>query len=230
MRADKAAVFNPAQTAHHPSLTPSKDPPRARTALLETPPVDLARLPLLVAQRDLGGPTAPGAEPRTVCHHPAQQSTLVRGELADRFVAQHRFTTFTDDVLHATVTYACDYRQRVGLPWNEFPVEAFIGVALPSELYGFDRLRKQIVRALPFFFGWLFRRGELTHAASTRMRAEARGVYKAALIRTRALPGAPSTSASLPTAPPESWSKAHLTPPSFATAETMPGRGRITRE
>ena len=165
------------------------------------------------------------AEPRTVCLSVAPQAQLARSELAEAFVAQHAFTSQPPDVLHATVTYACDFRFRLGVSWSEFPAETFVAVALPSELYGFDGFRKQIVRTLPFFFAWLSRRGDLDAADARRLGQEARGVFKSSLVKTLAVPSAPGPARpEAHPAPRESWSRAHLTPPPFATAETLPAR------
>lgn len=120
------------------------------------------------------------SEPPTVCALPSVLSSD-RSSRADAFVQAHAFVDVPEDALHAVAVFAIEYTERLGLgSWSDFPVEAFAGVHLPGELYGFDGLRAAATRALPFFFGWLGRLGELSAPEAAALAKRARDIHQGA--------------------------------------------------
>jgi hypothetical protein len=117
------------------------------------------------------------AEPPTVCALPLVLASD-RSSRADAFAQAHAFVDIPADALHATAVFTIEYFERLRLgAWADFPVEAFAGVHLPGELYGFDVLRAGVVRALPFFFGWLARLGAVSGAEAVALAKRARDVH-----------------------------------------------------
>lgn len=114
-----------------------------------------------------------------------------RSSRADAFVQAHAFADVPEDALHAVAVFTIEYFERLRLgAWADFPVEAFLGVHLPGELYGFDALRAGAARALPFFFGWLARTGALSPVEAVALSQRAREVHRGAYRATSAA-GAP---------------------------------------
>lgn len=120
------------------------------------------------------------SEPPTVCALPSVLASD-RSSRADAFVQAHAFVDVPEDALHAVAVFAIEYFERLGLSaWSDFPVEAFAGVHLPGELYGFDSLRVAATRALPFFFAWLPRLGVLTGVEAAALSKRARDIHQGA--------------------------------------------------
>ena len=125
-------------------------------------------------------------EPPTVCALPLVLASD-RSSRADAFVHVHAFVDIPADALHATAVFTIEYFERLRLSaWADFPVEAFAGVHLPGELYGFDVLRAGVVRALPFFFAWLTRVGALSAVEAVALAKRAREVHLGAYRATSA--------------------------------------------
>ena len=125
----------------------------------------------------------------------AKASALLsdRSTRAEAFLRAHSFVDASDDALHAAAVFTTEYYERLELrEWSCFPVEAFVGVHLPGELYGFDALRAGAIRALPFFFLWLARTGELSAVEAAALAKRAKevhaGAYHVTHPRPRQLP------------------------------------------
>lgn len=128
--------------------------------------------------------THPVSEPPTQCALPSVLASD-RSTRADAFVRCHGFADIPEDALHAAAVFTIEYFERLRLAsWVDFPVEAFAGVHLPGELYGFDALRASVVRALPFFFAWLARVGALSAAEAAALAKRAREVHLGAYRAT----------------------------------------------
>lgn len=126
-----------------------------------------------------------------------------RSSRADAFVLAHAFVDVPEDALHAVAVFAIEYFERLGLSaWSDFPVEAFAGVHLPGELYGFDGLRAAATRALPFFFAWLGRVGDLSAVEAAALAKRAREIHQGAYRPTAGVGGVGSPAALLPSAVP----------------------------
>lgn len=129
----------------------------------------------------------PTAEPPTLCALPVVLAPD-RSSRADAFVRTHAFVDIPDDALHATAVFTIEYFERLCLSaWADFPVEAFAGVHLPGELYGFDALRAGVTRALPFFFAWLARVGAVSGVEAVALAKRAREVHRGAYRATSVL-------------------------------------------
>lgn len=149
--------------------------------------------------------TREARDPPTVCALPLALASD-RSSRAEAFVLAHAFVDIPDDALHATAVFTIEYFERLRLgAWADFPVEAFAGVHLPGELYGFDALRAGVVRALPFFFGWLARVGALSGVEAVALAKRARevhlGAYRATSLASpgQALASQAAPPASVPT-------------------------------
>lgn len=126
-----------------------------------------------------------------------------RSSRADAFVLAHAFVDVPEDALHAVAVFAIEYFERLGLSaWSDFPVEAFAGVHLPGELYGFDGLRAGATRALPFFFAWLGRVGDLSAVEAAALAKRAREIHQGAYRPTAGVGGVGSPAALPPSAVP----------------------------
>ena len=138
------------------------------------------------------------SEPPTVCALPRVLGSD-RSSRADAFVLAHAFVDVPEDALHAVAVFAIEYFERLGLSaWSDFPVEAFAGVHLPGELYGFDGLRAAATRGLPFFFAWLGRVGDLSAVEAAALAKRAREIHLGAYRPTAGVRSADSPGALLP--------------------------------
>ena len=155
-----------------------------------------------VSWAEKGSVRRPTIDPPTLCA-PLGALASDRSSRADAFVRSHGFVDIPDDALHAAAVFAIEYFERRRLSaWADFPVEAFAGVHLPGELYGFDALRAGVLRALPFFFAWLARAGAVSGAEAValakRVRDLHQGAYRAtSVLAAHALPR-PAPSSNVP--------------------------------
>ena len=134
-------------------------------------------------------PPRPTPEPPTWCPLPPSLAPD-RVTRADRFARAHPFTDIGADALHTAAVFALEFAERTRLrAMRDFPLEMFAGVHLPGELYGFDRLRADCVRALPFFFLWLGRTGDLTPHEAASLARRARALRRGGFALTARAPG-----------------------------------------